>query len=442
MTLDGNTILHDMATVVLVFDQNLTITFANDAAKRLLAEDGGELVGMKCSDLVRTLDPEGDEFYVVRNTLDNGLQTSGMDRTYLTRAGKRYFLSISTAPLRADDGTIYGGVAFFQTPSRQNRIYSTGTHTFQVGNFRSCAASMQKILSNFEAISSVNSTVLITGETGTGKEILARTIHENSPRHANSFVAINCGALPEPLLESELFGYKAGAFTGADRDKPGRFAMANGGTLFLDEIGEISQAMQVRLLRVLQERSFEPLGSVKSEKTDIRVIAATNRNLTEMVAKGKFRSDLYYRLNVIHLQIPPLRERPEDIALLTEYFIHRLNKTMGRQVIGISNSVFRIFSRYAWPGNIRELENVLERSIVFCRSNVIESNDLPPELAESLSLIEDESETPHMVQVVRDSEMQAIEAALEQCNGNRRKAAELLGIHPTSLYRKLKSARQ
>ncbi|MDD4539223.1 MAG: sigma 54-interacting transcriptional regulator, partial [Lentisphaeria bacterium] len=276
-------------------------------------------------------------------------------------------------------------------------------------------------------------------ETGSGKELLARTIHANGPRRDGPFVAINCGAFPETLLESELFGYKKGAFTGADRDKPGRFALAEGGTLLLDEIGEISPAMQVRLLRVLQERSYEPLGAVKSVCSNARIIAATHRRLEDLVASGAFRQDLFYRINVVQLALPPLRERREDIPFLVEQFIRRFNLVMKRQVAGVSRSALRMLSDCPWPGNIRQLENCIERSMVFCRGNMIEVDDLPDEVRTSGDAVGALAQpAASMQEAVSLSERQAIQAALAQCGGNRRLAAEKLGLHPTTFYRKLK----
>lgn len=298
---------------------------------------------------------------------------------------------------------------------------------------------MRAIFSQLPAIAETSSTVLIRGETGSGKEFLARTIHANGPRRDGPFVAINCGAFPETLLESELFGYKKGAFTGADRDKPGRFALAEGGTLLLDEIGEISPAMQVRLLRVLQERSYEPLGAVKSVRSDVRIIAATHRQLEELVASGAFRQDLFYRVNVVQLVLPSLRERREDIPFLVDQFIRRFNLMMNRQVAGVSRSALRILCDYSWPGNIRQLENCIERSMVFCRGAMIEVDDLPDELrASGAALASLPLPAASMQEAVNLSERQAIQAALTQCHGNRRLAAESLGVHPTTLYRKLK----
>ena len=249
------------------------------------------------------------------------------------------------------------------------------------------------------------------------------------------FVAVNCAALPDSLLESELFGYKAGAFTDARRDKPGRFALADDGTIFLDEIGDVSPAMQVRLLRVLQERCFEPLGATSPEKVNVRVIAATNRDLTRLVREGKFREDLFYRIRVIHLKLPSLKERREDIPLLVDHLVGKLNRVQGKDIAGVSQEVLVRLMDHDYPGNVRELENIIEQAFVLCRGGSIELRHLPPEFR-----------PPGMVPIAPDSatsmrsmERHMIEAALKRNDGNRQRTAEELGIDPSTLYRKLKA---
>jgi transcriptional regulator with PAS, ATPase and Fis domain len=293
---------------------------------------------------------------------------------------------------------------------------------------------MKPIFEMLPAVAESGGTVLVTGESGTGKEVLARTMHQVSPRKEGPFITVNCGALPDNLLESELFGYKAGAFTGAVKDKPGRFHLAGGGTIFLDEIGELSPAMQVKLLRVLQDKTFEPLGSTKTEKSDARVIAATNRDLEEEVKAGRFREDLFYRINVIRLHLPPLRERQEDIPLLTEQFIRLFNSRRKNPIQGVSPEVYQAFLSYGWPGNIRELENVIERAFILCRSSVITPDLLPPELAppgppRDISSLQKVSER---------AEASLLRDVLERNGGDKVKAARELGIHKSTLYRKLK----
>jgi transcriptional regulator with PAS, ATPase and Fis domain len=274
--------------------------------------------------------------------------------------------------------------------------------------------------------------VVIEGESGTGKELIARAIHDLSPRKKGPVVTINCGALPDSLLEAELFGYKKGAFTGANTDKPGRFALADGGTIFLDEIGDVSEALQVRLLRVLEEKTFEPLGGTETMKTDVRVISATNKNLEKLVADGLFRDDLYYRINVIKLHLPPLRDRREDIPLLINHFITEFNSMKSRAVADISPSALAILMNYNFPGNVRELQNIIEHAMVLCRGAIIRARDLPDELkpAEAAEKLEADS--------MDDLEAKFIVSILRKHNWNRAAAADELGVHKTTLWRKMK----
>lgn len=297
---------------------------------------------------------------------------------------------------------------------------------------------MQKIFDILPEMAQASTTVLITGESGTGKERIARSLHELGPRKKKPFIAINCSALPDNLLESELFGYKAGAFTDAKRDKPGKFSLADGGTIFLDEIGDISPAMQAKLLRVLQEKTFEPLGAVSSKSVDVRVVTATNRDLPNMVREGGFREDLYYRIKVLSIKLPALRERRRDIPLLCDRFIEVFNDRYTKNITSISNSAMDHLLTYHYPGNIRELENALEHAFIFCKGETIEIRHLPPEIAETT----DTPETSDPFEGIRnfeDLERQFLQKAIERAEGNKLKTARDLGIHKTTLFRKLKA---
>lgn len=277
------------------------------------------------------------------------------------------------------------------------------------------------------------STVLIRGESGTGKELFAHSIHNSSARNKSRFVIVNCAAIPEELLESEFFGYEEGAFTGArKKGKLGKFDLANGGTLFLDEIGDMSLALQAKLLRVLQEREFYRVGGTARIHVDVRIIAATNRNLETMVKDGKFREDLYYRLNVISLHVPPLRERPSDIKLLIEKFMEELNQMLGTSITGIDERAMKVLHIYDWPGNVRELRNVMERAMTFAETGFIKYEDLPD------YLIKITKEQDLTVSLVENAELKAIKKALLQVQGNKVKAAKLLGISRSGLYEKIK----
>jgi PAS domain S-box-containing protein len=278
--------------------------------------------------------------------------------------------------------------------------------------------------------------VLISGESGTGKELVAQSLHDLSPRKEKPFIAINCAALPDTLLESELFGYRAGAFTDAKKDKPGKFALAEGGTIFFDEIGDISPAMQVKLLRVLQEKKYEPLGGTATVKTDVRVIAATNRDLDEMAKKGTFREDLYYRINVVAVKLPPLRERRCDIPLLCDHFIERFNARYAKSIRKIAQGAMECILAHDFPGNIRELENLIEHAFVFCKSDTIEVRHLP---AAMRTVVEGEpGDVLARINNFDELERMYLTAVLKEVNGNKEKAAERLGIHKATLFRRLK----
>ncbi|MCX7794616.1 MAG: sigma-54 dependent transcriptional regulator [Thermodesulfovibrionales bacterium] len=305
---------------------------------------------------------------------------------------------------------------------------------------------MQRVYELIEKVADTDSTILITGESGTGKELVAKTIHYNSSRADGPFVPLNCAAIPRDLLESELFGHEKGAFTGAISTRIGRFELANNGTLFLDEIGELDPSLQVKLLRVIQEREFERVGGVKTIKVDVRIIAATNRNLEEAVAEGKFREDLYWRLNVIPIHLPPLRERREDIPLLVDYFIKKFQRKRKGRALVIPPEAMSILIKYEWPGNVRELENLIERLSVLITDETVKIQDLPEKFIKSSAIREEAisnipaftDEGIDLQKVVEDIERDLILKALQKAEGVRSKAATLLGINRTTLIEKMK----
>jgi len=295
---------------------------------------------------------------------------------------------------------------------------------------------MREVLNLLELVAPADATVLLLGETGTGKELAAQAIHLNSPRHSGPFVVVNCAALPETLLESELFGHERGAFTGATNKKDGRFLLAHRGTLFLDEIGELAPATQAKILRFLQTKEFEPLGSTRSLKVDVRIIAATNRELEAMVRDGGFREDLYYRLNVFPITLPPLRERLEDLPQIADFFLKRLRHKYQRPVNSLAPEVLQAFRHYPWPGNIRELENIIERGVIICQQETLSLKDLPLAVQsyafEPLGEGEEEPSLPEL-------ERQLIIRTLEKMAKNRQQAADVLGISLEELNLKIRA---
>ena len=426
-------ILESISEGVFTVDKNWNITSFNRAAEVITGISRQEAMGKQCCDVFRSSMCETG--CALHKTLKTGKPVIGRSGYIVDVRGNRIPISVSTAVLRDRKGEITGGAETFRDLSEVEDLRKELEGRFSVGNLVSRSPLMELIFEIIPAVAQSPSTVLILGETGTGKELVAKTIHSLSPWWEGPFMAVNCGALPDTLLESELFGYKTGAFTGAVKDKPGRFAMAGKGTIFLDEIGEVSQAMQVRLLRVLQEKTFEPLGSTASEKLKARIITATNKDLEKLVREGTFRQDLYYRINVVRLEIPPLRKRKEDIPLLAENFIKRFNRLQNREISGIEYQALSLLMAHDWPGNIRELENVIERAFIMCRSGEIRMEHLPPEFINH----DNKTLTNRDIRNARKNlEVRAISEAIKNNNYNRQAAARELGIHKSTLFRKIK----
>jgi PAS domain S-box-containing protein len=426
-------ILESISDGVFTVDLDWRITSFNRAAEEITGISRRDAVGRFCSEVFRSNMCETD--CALRKTLKNGKPIIGRSGYIIDEEGDRIPISLSTAVLKDGAGRVVGGAETFRDLSEVETLRHELEGRVRVGEIVSRSPLMQRLFEVIPSIAVSPSTVLISGETGTGKELMARTIHALSRRNKGPFVALNCGALPDTLLESELFGYKAGAFTGATRDKPGRFDLARGGTLFLDEIGEVSPALQVRLLRVLQERSFEPLGGTVSIQTDARIIVASNRDLAELTRNGTFREDLYYRVNVVRVELPPLRRRKEDIPLLVDQFITKYNRLHHATVRGISPETLSLLMAHDWPGNVRELENIIERAFVLCPDGVIEIAHLPDEI----TLHGSRSSVSVSLQDARSQlETQSIIAALGRNSGNRLATAQELGMHKTTLFRKIK----
>jgi PAS domain S-box-containing protein len=427
-------ILDSIVDGVFTVDENWRITSFNRAAEEITGVSSEDAIGQRCCDVFHASICEDE--CALREALRTG-EPVVCKPVYIVKAdGHRIPVSISATALKNQDGHVIGGVETFRDLSVIEQLRKELQDKYTFADIVARSPEMRRILAVLPQLAESDSTVLIEGASGTGKELVARAIHDLSPRRNHRFVAINCAALPDTLLESELFGYKAGAFTDARQDKPGRFAVASGGTIFLDEIGDVSPAMQSKLLRVLEEKVYEPLGCVDPVRADVRVIAASNRDLGGLVSSGAFRQDLYYRVNVVRVPLPPLRDRREDVPLLVEHFVSKFNRLQQRNVAGVSEEVMAILLEYDYPGNIRELENIVEHAFVLCRGGLVEPRHLPPVLRDRAQR-EPSSNGGDMT--LKSLERMHITEAIRRHAGNRKAAARGLGIHPSTLFRKIKS---
>ncbi len=427
-------IMDSLADGVFTVDLDWNITFFNRAASAITGVPRGEALGRKCWEVFRSSICDGA--CALKAALEAGESRSNRSLFFVRPDGAKVPISISAAPLRDRRGRIVGGVETFRDLSALRIMQKKLDAMYSVDDIVSRSPAFQRTLGILPQIAQSGSTVLITGESGTGKELVARAIHNLSQRSGKPFVAVNCGALPENLLESELFGHKAGAFTDARRDKPGRFQSADGGTLFLDEIGDMPLPLQVKILRALQEKVIEPLGAVAGVPVNVRVIAATNRDLEDMVARKAFRSDLYYRLNVARLALPALRQRVEDIPLLTQHFIERQNALTGKDIQGLAPEVLQLLMRHPFSGNVRELENIIEYAFILCPGGRIGLEHLPEGLAER----EDAPPSAPLFGTLRDIKCRAAAEALTRNNGRVMAACRELDVSKDTLRRILNRA--
>ena len=430
-----NVILNSIADGVFTTDNEGKITFMNKAAEGITGFSSKEALGHYCFDIFRA--DICQSRCALKETLKTRKEIINLPATILKKVGQKVPISISTAVLKNERGQIIGGVETFRDLSAIEELKKELSQKYTLGDIISKNHLIQDIFNILPNIAESDSTVLIQGASGTGKELLAKAIHNLSRRKTKSFIKVNCGALPDTLLESELFGYVKGAFTDAKKDKPGRFALAHEGTIFLDEVGDMSPALQVKLLRVLQEKEFEPLGATSPRKTDVRVIAATNQDLSKLISEGKFRDDLFYRLNVVKIDLPPLPQRREDIPLLIDAFIQKFNAKMGKQITGMSDEALRLLLKHDYPGNVRELENIIEHAFVLSGGNRIDVESLPKELTMR------QEETDSFMPLKEEhsfakAEAEVVKRTLEKNRGNRVKAARELGISRATLWRKIK----
>jgi PAS domain S-box-containing protein len=425
-----NSIPHAIFTV----DEQCRITQFNQAAEEITGYTRAEVVGRHCAEVLRSRSCEGK--CLLRDSMRAGEDHRDSETTILTRDGRPVNVAVSTAALEDGDGRVSGGVEMFRDLSEVTELRRRLHASYTVEDIVTKSAAMRGVREILPLVARSESTVLIEGEPGTGKEMVAKAIHNLGPRRSGPFVAVNCGAIPDTLVESELFGYVRGAFTDAKRDKPGRFALAQGGTLLLDEVGELSPAVQVKLLRVLQEREFTPLGAVRPVQADVRILAATNRDLAGEVRSRRFRQDLFFRLNIVRMSLPPLRDRTEDIPMLVQHFIARFNALQGRRIAGISVHAMGRLLSYSFPGNVRELENAIEHAFVVCCGDTIQVSDLPshvrPDQGAALPVAE-----PGLGPLA-GAEAATIREVLSRHGGNRSRAAEELGVSRNTLWRKIR----
>ena len=441
------TILDSIADGVFTVDRENRVTSFNRSAERITGFSRQDALGQYCFDIFRASICQSD--CALRHTLETGEQVVNQAANIITKEGRQVPISISTAVLRDETGEVIGGVETFRDLSALEVLRKELAQRYSFEDIVSKNHKMLEIFRILPDLAESDCTVLIQGPSGSGKELLARAIHNLSRRREGPYVAVNCGALPETLLESELFGYVKGAFTGADRDKPGRFALAEGGTLLLDEVGDLAQALQIKLLRVLEEKAYEPLGATASVQADVRVLAATHRDLARSVEQGAFRQDLYFRLNVVRLELPPLSDRREDIPLLVDHFVRSLSLRTGKAITGVSEQALEVLLRHDFPGNVRELENIIEHAFVLCRGGLVDLEHLPTELRQQR--IPESQLTPAgplaspisapgaaASTSLSELERQAIVAAIRKHGGRKSLAAKELGIHRTTLWRKMK----
>lgn len=426
-------ILEKISEGVIVIDREKRVTFFNEAAEILTGFSSRDAVGQYCFDVFRA--DICAAACPMDRILERGKDLRDIPAMIIHREGEQIPIAVSAYGLLSNEGQAVGVIEIFRDLRELERLRRQVSRTYTLEDIVGRHAKIREIFKVLPDVAQSDSPVLIEGPTGSGKELFARAIHNLSSRVNGPFIPINCGALPDTLLESELFGYVKGAFTGAARAKPGRFLLADKGTLFLDEICNTSLSFQADLLRVLEEGEFTPLGDTRPLQADFRVIAATNRDLKKMVREGTFREDLFYRLNVVKISLPPLRHRKKDIPLLLDHFIRRFNLLKGRAIRGVSPDVLSLFMKYPFPGNIRELENIIEYAYILCKGPVIEVAHLPGDVKEWARRHPSAKPVAGALEL---EEAEKIKVVLERHGGNRVAASEELGISRTTLWRKIR----
>jgi len=416
---------------VFAVNGDMRIIAFNKAAEQILGVTKEKAMGEPCHEVLRA--NICHECCALRYTMETEQPVINMPVDVLDAHDRRIPVTISSSVLRDNKGHVIGGVETFRNMNWVKKLLREGEFSHPFADIVTDDPHMKNIFEILPTIATSESVVLVFGETGTGKNLIAKALHNLSSRRKGPLVTINSGALPETLLESEIFGYKAGAFTGAVRDRIGRIAAAEGGTLFFDEVGDMPMSMQVKLLRFLQDRVYERLGDVRTITADVRMVFATNKNLSQLVEEGAFRRDLYYRISVMNIELPPLRDRRRDIPLLVQTFLDRLSVNRGKLVTGISPAALRILTDHDYPGNIRELENIVEHSFVLSPGPTIEIKHLPDHFRQGAH-----RNTAGLTKTFADIEGQFILDVLERNQWNRQLAAKEMGVHKTTLLRKIR----
>ena len=427
-------ILDSVADGIFTIDKHRRITSFNRAAERITGFTRDEAIGKLCHEVFHARICQNA--CALEEALKTGKEIIDRPLNIINKGGKTVPISVSASVLSDRNGKVVGGVETFRDLSTIEELKREIQKRYTFKDIIGKTPEIQAIFKILPDVAESDSTVLIEGPSGSGKELFARAIHNLSTRKDKSYVVVNCGALPDNLLESELFGYVKGAFTDAQHDKEGRFAIAERGTIFFDEIGDISPLFQIKLLRILQEKEYEPLGSTQTRKADVRIMAATNRNLAEQVSNGKFRQDLYYRLNVVRIELPPLARRREDIPLLIDHFISVFNMKRNKKITGVSDDVMDFLMGYPFSGNVRELENIIEHAFILCHNSTVEIKHLPQEIITAsieMTPLPKEERSP-----LNAAEKTAIEKILRKHCGVRVAAAYDLGISTVTLWRKMK----
>ncbi len=428
-------ILDSLDVAVFTINRGGLLTFFNTKAERISGYDRNEVLGRPCAAIFES--DASQDVCLLQDAVADGRLRSVHQGRLIGKFGESVPIRANYMALRNEKGTIVGGLATFQDLTLVQQLDQAIRKRYTFHDMIGKSPLMQRLFDIIPMVADSLATVLIEGPTGTGKDLLARIIHSTSPRKNKPWVKINCAAMPENLLESELFGYAKGAFTGAERDKPGRFHEADGGTIFLDEIGDLPLALQAKLLRVLEDKEFYPLGSRQIRKVDVRIISASNHDLGHMVAGGRFREDLFYRLNVVRMELPPLTERRDDLPLLIHHVLRKLSAARALAPPTISEKAMQVLLNYPYPGNVREMENILEHALILCRNSPIEDRHLPDYLGLAPRQSQWESVSPEPAAILHQ-ERQVIADALKRHNGRRDRTARALGMDRTTLWRKMK----